>query len=491
MSRKIFSLDIRDNAISALLVENSLKGNRIQAQMHVPFSHINDNNNNDDASENNLNRVSEALGIISKEINFTGAETIVSISPEFVAYRNLQVPFKDRKKIRQVLPFELEPLLPYPVDDVIIDFKIIRPAEKTDILVCVTKSAEINALIHTLSEFDIEPYLLTPGGFSSVLCLTHFSHANEDFIFVDLDGKHATVFTVVSGRIHIARSFYSNIADPLLKVKKLSDNIFQVIASFESLFLKDFEPSKILLSGSEIDRELFNQEIEQLLGIESVFVDMFADANVKHNFSSDIAFDAATMNNALSLAVVEIMGLRTINFYGEHSIIKKYWEEYKNDFIKTGLIAAFVFVLLMFNVLFEAHFFQKEVNGLNRQIAFIFQSTFPDVTKIVDPLKQMKANVAQEQEKNMFTGKIEQEVLNIDILNEISSRIPADLDVEITNFVRGEDSLVISGNTDSFNNVDDIKGRLERSSLFKNITISSANLEKSTNRIQFKLKIDL
>ena len=490
MSRKIFSLDIRDNAISALLVENSLKGNRIQAQMHVPFSDINSDIDND-TPENKLNRISEALGIISKEINFAGAECIVSVSPEFIAYRNLQVPFKDRKKIRQVLPFELEPILPYPVDDLIIDFKIIHPAEKTDVLVCVTKTAEINELLHTLNEFDIEPYLLTPGGFSSALCLTDFSQTNDDFIFVDLAGNHATVFTVVSGRIYIARSFYSNIADPYLKAKKLSDNIFQVIAAFESLFLRDFEPSKILLSGNEIDMELFNQEVEQLLGIKGVAVDMFSDVNLKLNFSSDISFDAATMNNALSLALVEIMGLRTINFYGEHSIIKKYWEEYKNDFIKTGLIAAFVFVLLMFNVLFEAHFFQKEVNQLNRQIAFIFQSTFPDVTKIVDPLKQMKANVAQEQEKNMFTGKIEQEILNIDILNEISSRIPADLDVEITNFVRGEDSLVISGNTDSFNNVDDIKGRLERSELFKNITISSANLEKSTNRIQFKLKIDL
>ncbi|MEZ4567966.1 MAG: hypothetical protein R2860_13765 [Desulfobacterales bacterium] len=47
--------------------------------------------------------------------------------------------------------------------------------------------------------------------------------------------------------------------------------------------------------------------------------------------------------------------------------------------------------------------------------------------------------------------------MNIDILNEISSRIPAELDVELTNFVRGEDNLVISGHTDSFNNVDDMK----------------------------------
>jgi Tfp pilus assembly protein PilN len=148
-------------------------------------------------------------------------------------------------------------------------------------------------------------------------------------------------------------------------------------------------------------------------------------------------------------------------------------------------------VLLMFNVLFEAHFLQKEVNQLNRRIAFIFQSTFPEVGKIIDPVAQMRTLVRQEQEKNVFSGKIDQEVMNIDILNEISSRIPAELDVELTNFVRGEDNLVISGHTDSFNNVDDMKSRLEQSEILKNITINAANLEKSTNRIQFKLKIDL
>ncbi|MEZ4550722.1 MAG: hypothetical protein R2874_09670 [Desulfobacterales bacterium] len=63
----------------------------------------------------------------------------------------------------------------------------------------------------------------------------------------------------------------------------------------------------------------------------------------------------------------------------------------------------------------------------------------------------MRTLVRQEQEKNVFSGKIDQEVMNIDILNEISSRIPAELDVELTNFARGEDNLVISGHTDSFN----------------------------------------
>jgi len=485
MSRKIFSIDIRDNCISALLVENTLKGIRILTQMQVPYPDINE------GSENKRNRISETLNKIINEINGAGAEYIVSISPEFVSYRNLQVPFKDRKKIRQVLPFEMEPTLPYPVDDLIFDFQTVFQAEKTDILVSAVKTTEIRGIIDLLKELNIAPYIITPAGFPCVLFLLKFSESDNDFIFVDVDEKYATVFAVASGQVLIARSFYSKISDPQLKTKKLAENILQVVAAFESSFIRDFDPSKILLSGSGIDTETLNQEIEDSLGIKIFPVDMFKDVNLKLNISSDQPFVSDHMNNALSLAVVEILGIRTINFYGERSIAKKYWEEYKNDFIKTGLIAAFVFVLAMFNVLFEAHFFQKEVNQLNRQIAFIFQSTFPDVSKIVDPVQQMKASVEQEREKNMFTGEIEEEILNIDIINEISSRIPKEQDVEITNFVRGDDSLVISGNTDSFNNVDDIKGRLEHAEILKNITISSANLEKSSNRIQFKLKIDL
>ena len=485
MSRKIFSIDIRDNGISAFLVENTIKGNRIHTQMVVPYADINE------TPENKFSHIADSISQVIKDVNIAGAECIVSVSSELVSYRNLQVPFKDRKKIRQVLPFELEPTLPFAMDDLTVDFEIVSQAEKTNILVSVIKTSDINDILDILKDLNITPYIVAPAGFSTVLCLSKFSESEKDFIFVDTDEKYSTVFAVVSGHVHIARSFYSKSADPQSVANKLYKNIMQVIAAFESSFVKAFEPSKILISGSIADTDVLSEKIEASLGIKIIPVDMFKNVNTKLNISSDQPFDSANMNNALSLTAVEILGIRTINFYGERSIVKKYWEEYKNDFIKTGLIAAFVFVLAMFNILFEAHFLQKEVNALNRQIAFIFQSTFPEVTKIVDPVQQMKASVGQEREKNMFTGEIDEEILNIDILNEISSRIPQDQDVEITNFVRGDDSLVISGNTDTFNNVDDIKGRLESAEIIKSITISSANLEKSSNRIQFKLKIEL
>jgi len=77
----------------------------------------------------------------------------------------------------------------------------------------------------------------------------------------------------------------------------------------------------------------------------------------------------------------------------------------------------------------------------------------------------------------------------IDILNNISNRIPRETDVTLTRMVIGSENVVISGDTDTFNSVDTIKSRLEQEDAFKKITISSANINKSDNRVRFNLKV--
>jgi Tfp pilus assembly protein PilN len=109
----------------------------------------------------------------------------------------------------------------------------------------------------------------------------------------------------------------------------------------------------------------------------------------------------------------------------------------------------------------------------------------------VDPVHQMRVKLEETAKRISQPGEFTTSAKTIDILNDISRLIPEKQDVELVSIVVGSDSVVISGNTDTFNAVDDMKGRLEKTDIFKNVSISSANMDKSGTRVRFKLKVAL
>jgi len=79
----------------------------------------------------------------------------------------------------------------------------------------------------------------------------------------------------------------------------------------------------------------------------------------------------------------------------------------------------------------------------------------------------------------------------LDLLEDLPKRVPADLDVKVSRVVIDTEGVVIKGTTDTFNTVDSIKKGLDGSSLLSAVTISSANLDRSGNRVQFELRSEL
>lgn len=366
-----------------------------------------------------------------------------------------------------------------------------RQADQTDIISGIVKSKDLKTLLDILKRQNIDPQIVTPGGLPIAVFLSKASGLPPHFILADFNENGCSLFAVVSGQVHLARSFQLIGSNPSDKSNIVIKNILQFLSAFESFYDFDFDPSVVCISGTGIDSELFGQGIERLMNVSIKPINIFNEVHQNTTLAGEIGFSPDQFNNALSLAMTEISGIDMINFYGERSIFRKYWEEYKNDSIKTGFIVAFVFIGFMFNLLLEAHYLDRSIRQLNQQITSIFQSTFPNVTKIVDPIQQMRQMIQEAKGKNSYADEIEDIKPNIDILNDISQLIPEPINVVITQFVRGEDNILISGDTDTFNAVDEIKGKLEKSKYFKNITINSANMDATSNRVQFKLKIDL
>ncbi len=93
----------------------------------------------------------------------------------------------------------------------------------------------------------------------------------------------------------------------------------------------------------------------------------------------------------------------------------------------------------------------------------------------------------REMKKSRHLGAKVQGVLQI--LKDISQRVPKSIDMHVTRLVVDPETVRISGDTDTFNAVDTIKNRLEPSDLFSAVTITSANRDRTGNRFQFEIKL--
>ncbi|MBU0767842.1 MAG: PilN domain-containing protein, partial [Proteobacteria bacterium] len=235
----------------------------------------------------------------------------------------------------------------------------------------------------------------------------------------------------------------------------------------------------------------FDQDISRILGVPVKQTDIAAAHEIIKPEQRPNTWIPYRMDNALALALAGTDAVNGFNFRQGPFAAQKFWVEHKKNLIKTGILTALVLAALFSNVLIDIYIMQKKLTRLNRQITEIFTSTFPDVKKIVDPYQQMQVNIETAKKDAIFPGKNIRNIRSIDILNDISRRIPNEIDVHLSRLDIGPDSVVIAGDTNTFNAVDDIKSRLEQADFFKKITISSANIDRSENRVRFKLKVNL
>jgi Tfp pilus assembly protein PilN len=119
----------------------------------------------------------------------------------------------------------------------------------------------------------------------------------------------------------------------------------------------------------------------------------------------------------------------------------------------------------------------------------VFSRTFPDVKRIVDPLQQMRVKVNEVKTSAISVPGTDSNNKVLDLLKDMSDRIPKSLDVKMSRMVIDQETVRVSGKTDTFNTVDSIKTGLETSRYFSGVTISSANLDRTGKRVQFEIKL--
>ncbi|MGD8880921.1 MAG: type II secretion system protein GspL, partial [Desulfobacterales bacterium] len=471
MSRKVLGIDIRNHSVNAVLLNSSLREYRVDDYIHLAFS-------DPDDPEKGL---TAALEILTEKMDLSGSDYVVSIPAGHFTFRNLQVPFNNTKKIRMVLPFELEPTLPYAVDDLVVDFQPLNGSlegDQTELIAAAIEKNRLTPYIEALASIEVDPEKLTFSGLPTALCLAHQAELEEEQLFIEIDEAAGTLFMLAGDRLQLVRSFPLPTAGPS-KAKLLCAQIQQTLAAFQESSDLNLQPIEVVASGIGLDETNMAAYISKALNIPVTAASVADRLNIPVESYTGNPWIPAQMDNALALTLMEVESFDTLNFHKGQFAAQKFLSKHKTPLIKTGILAAAVLVLMFFNVLMGTYTINKQVRGIEQQMNQIFKATFPEVKTIRYPYQEMQARMRETQKNAAFQAETGPHIRSIDILNSISENIPNNIKVDFTRLVIQPENVLISGTTDTFNSVDDIKSRLEQIQYFEKVTISSANIDRS------------
>jgi general secretion pathway protein L len=478
MSRQILAIDIRNNSIAAVVLNAGLKSHSVESCAHILLPE----------AENRLGEGLAALKLSGIPDNPT---VVVSLPADRAIFRTVFVPFKEEKKIRQVLPFELEPNLPVAVDDLVIDYQKSADPENDGLLTTAIDRGYLEQILAELSAAGLRPQLVVPGGVPLALGLIGYHQIEDQGLVLDVGPRRTTLIALKDKKVALLRSMASDTSSETA-LEALSLRIRQTLTAFADSQPGGFSPQSLYMSGSALIDEGTAARVAGALNMPLKTVDLRSVAPKLDVVTPPAQWKPFLFDSALALALIEAEGRPCINFHRSTSTIRKFWTNHRPFLQVPAVLLGLVLLLGLAGVLIETHMLNKRVDRINAEIKSLFTSTFPNsrLINVDNALNQMKSEMKTAR-GNIDAGHDVSQVRTIDILLQLSQLIPGEIDVVMSRLVSGSDGITISGEAAAFQVVDDIKSRLEKSDLFKQVTIASANMDRAGNKVQFRLKIDL
>lgn len=496
MPGKILGIDIDSDSVTAVLVEGGLRGYSITGCGRTMIEEG--------------RGLDGGLAALSEQVDLKADTSICSIPAEQISYRNLQMPFRDRKRIRQAIVFEVETMVPFPIEDLIVDFTVVDQLDQNEILAASIRRSRISDYLDNLRGNGVDPSLLDIRGVPMALWLLKRDDMPDSGLLLEIGVRRNTIVLFLKRRISLIRSFPFGdglMAQAMSKEHTERHEGTGTDEKIESLFTSfcgdvqhtihvfgDWrrgvvEPERAFITGEGSLYPETESILERALHIPVERINVARDAKVAMDEEIAQAWNPATMDNALALALRDNKQGMGFNFRKGEFEVKGRYLGLRKLMRNVAIFLVIIVLLLIADLGTEYYFLKKRYMMLDNQITQIFRQTLPEVTRIVDPVQQMRTKINEIKSSDLSLPGIGREQKVLDLLRDISLRISGSLDVKVLNMVVDPETVQIKGETDTFNTVDSIKKGLEPSQYFSEVIISSANLDRSGKRVQFEMKL--
>ena len=505
MPQTILGLDIGQSTVNAVLfTRNGLTGGRILASETVNIKAC--------------GGLEPAFKKLAENKSFSNIPCCVCLPLADIMFRQISLPFTDDNKIRKALPFELEPLIPFAVSDIVTDYLKVHA---NGLLVAAVTKKEIQDWI-TLVESNLgELVVIDISSAALTSAMLQNKDAKSGGVLVDIGTNKASAAFYENGTIVQLRSLPiggnsmtaalaadMSVEGSLAELAKINAdysvvgaNVAELCSRFclelkntiEFMKLNDImqkDLASITLTGGGSLFSSLKKELETYFALPVATLDLARLKQVEVEGKLKGKYQPQIMNSALAAAMRAFTDRRSFNFrqgeFAAKNVRIKLKEQLKSAAIVTGII----FLLAIVNLFLGYDIQNKSQSNIKKQISQIFKKNLPEAQVMVDPVQQLKTKLA-ENKKTFGIYEGERDIPAVDLLKDISGLISTSHDIVITDFNYENTAVSMKGQAKNIDDVSAIKNELAKSKYFKDVAVGSTSLSKQGDKVNFDLRIEL
>jgi|GEM_PF-556613 Type II secretory pathway, component PulL len=458
---------------------------------------------------------SEAINILCQQFDWKGGVCVCGLSLSQLSVRNLRLPFLDGKKIAQVIPYELEEQLLAPVETLVSDFSFTGKSEGGSSIVSFSlEKSWLSTLFAGLHDMA-KPDMVTPAMASLAMHLVKQDKNRRNFLLVHVDLYDGSLALVVDGQPEFFRRLanpgemilrqpfryqhgHVEIVDPEMARQCIHSFCSSIERSLEYFRIERKErgamvnggPELVVLTGPLAHGPFVAEIVEADLGLPVEYVDFFAGNGLVCPEEVREQWLAPSCDLALALA---LQGFRRtgINLLQEEFAPKRTF--FSSPKRLMAVMAAGMTLVLGLLGFFGYNYYhlQERDAALHETMNALYKQTFPDATKVQDPLTEMQVRMKSMQGVMSPALFLHDEKRVLSLLADISARIPRTVALRVNRLSIDRDTVSLKGTTDTFNAVQTIRSALTASPKFKSVQIVSAIADKEQKKGAVRFEVQL
>lgn len=451
-----------------------------------------------------------------------------AISGQRVANRQLSFPFRDRKKLAQAIPFEIEGAMPFDYDDLVVDWQLVAGESHHGVVaVSAAQKEDVSQFLELMIDAHYSPRVLEAEGmvlgnlaavfdFPALRMLTDIGHEKTTFCLC-VDGKPVSGRTVPVGGRTLTQAIAQdrNIGLEEAETLKCDGRILasdgegpgpatmtvleriarELVRSLESLdpaevSLLNREDCEIVLMGGTAKLEGIEEFLEGQTGVPTRRLTASEDPE---RAALTEGYDLLLFGPALALALRSTsQSLTAFNFrQNEFSYRSNYSWLLGSELRPTLFLAALSLVLLAAVGITSVRIEASRAQHLESQMASRYAAIFPDRPVPSRPMAALTEDVASARERANFLGLYGGNLSALDLLTLLSERIPSDLTVKFDEVNIDQNVIRIKVAAQNYEAQDRLENVLKAESVFAAADVTGSAKRLKDGSVTFGLSIPL